>query len=200
MKTRFIGDVHGKFSQYVEIVNSTPYPTIQVGDYGMGFVDVPYDSFDPEKDLFIRGNHDNPAMCRSALNWIPDGHFDGEIFHVGGAASIDRYRRTEGKDWWADEELDMGEFYSIMDRYEAIKPNIVVSHDGPMPIIHYIMGHHTHDNSRTQQALTSLLHIHRPKLWIFGHHHKSFDETYEGCRFICLAELEYIDIELDNYR
>lgn len=195
MIKRFIGDVHAKFDNYSRII-STSLPTIQVGDFGCGFKPVPEML---EKDTFIRGNHDNPEICKSTKGWIADGHYDGSIFYVGGAFSIDRFNRTAGIDWWPDEELDIGEFYSIMDNYEQIKPNIVVSHDGPVPIINYIMGHHNFDNSRTQQALTSLLHIHTPKLWIFGHHHKSYDETINGCRFICLAELEYMDIDIDDY-
>jgi predicted phosphodiesterase len=44
----------------------------------------------------------------------------------------------------------------------------------------------TATSSLAQQMYT----IHKPDLWIFGHHHKSFDETIGGTRFICLNELE----------
>jgi hypothetical protein len=33
-------------------------------------------------------------------------------------------------------------------------------------------------------------------LWLFGHYHKSFKMNIYGTEFICLAELEYLDIEL----
>ena len=50
--------------------------------------------------------------------------------------------------------------------------------------------------SRTRQALQAMWSAHSPELWIFGHWHKSFDHVLRGTRFICLAELEYIDIDL----
>ena len=50
--------------------------------------------------------------------------------------------------------------------------------------------------SRTRQAFDAMMSIHRPKLWIFGHWHRSRNEMIDGTRFICLAELEHKDIDL----
>jgi hypothetical protein len=50
--------------------------------------------------------------------------------------------------------------------------------------------------SQTRQAFQSMFKLRQPGLWIFGHWHASFDRVLDGTRFICLAELEYRDIEI----
>jgi len=194
---RFIGDIHAQFETYEKLL--WDYETVQVGDYGMGFKTPPKpDPIDPLKDRFIRGNHDDPQKCKEDPRWIPDGHFDGQIFFIGGAESIDRAHRIEGVSWWPDEELSIGEFYQLTDEYVRIKPDIVVSHDVPDPICHYVLGRQIWDLSRTQQALGALWALHKPKLWIFGHYHKEFDATYDGTRFICLDINQVLDLDIDT--
>lgn len=39
---------------------------------------------------------------------------------------------------------------------------------------------------------------HKPKLWLFGHWHMPFDEVVSGTRFICLAELATIDVDIET--
>ena len=36
-KITLIGDVHGKFKEYQKLIDSIENPTIQVGDFGVGF-------------------------------------------------------------------------------------------------------------------------------------------------------------------
>ncbi len=193
---RFIGDIHADFETYKKLL--WDYETIQVGDYGIGFGTPPEGNpIDPQKDQFIRGNHDDPLKCTLQKNWIADGTFDGQIFFIGGAESIDRAYRIEGKSWWPEEELSHSDFYKIADSYSRIKPDIVVTHDAPDPICHYVLGRQIWDLSRTQQALGALWAIHKPKLWIFGHYHKDFDGNYDGTRFVCLNINETMDIDVD---
>lgn len=194
---RFIGDVHGKMDEYVSILPE--HESIQVGDFGIGFEENPIGRIDPLKDRFIRGNHDYPLGCTLQPNWIADGTYDGQIFFVGGAESTDRVYRTEGKSWWPDEQLSTSDLYKVIDSYVSVKPQIVVSHDAPDPICQYTLGRSMWELSRTQNALGSMWALHKPKLWIYGHYHKDFDGVYEGTRFICLPELEYIDIDVDKY-
>lgn len=193
---RFIGDTHAKFNEYEKLL--TDFESVQVGDFGIGFGSPPpVDPIDPKKDQFIRGNHDDPRKCTMEPNWIADGTFDGQIFYIGGAESIDRHMRLEGVSWWPEEELSIGDFWKIQDSYLEIKPDIVVSHDVPDPICHYVLGRQIWDLSRTQQALGYMWSQHKPKLWIFGHYHKEFDGRHDGTRFVCLPELEFMDIDVD---
>lgn len=188
---RFIGDVHGKYEQYNVIKNQSE-KSFQVGDFGFGFVPVP-DIF-RATDRFILGNHDDPKLGRQHPNHLESGTEWEGIFPVNGAYSIDRYNRIEGRDWWPDEEHSHDQLNIIMDQWEVSNCDIVVAHDCPADIRSYIHSHHCNDISKTCQALSSLIYIRKPKLFIFGHHHKRFDEIIGGVRYICLPELGFIDI------
>lgn len=189
---RVIGDRHGKDKEYREVINVN-HPTIQVGDFGVGFGDIP--PMD-KKDRFIRGNHDNPEKCKEHPNWIPDGHFENDMFFIGGARSTDIHMRTKDVDWWEDEELSNLDLYDIGGKYIDVKPSYMFTHDAPIEAQAYLLGYFDHRHTRTQQTLQALFVEHQPKIWFFGHYHKSFDYTINGTRFICLNELEYIDIDI----
>lgn len=197
----FIGDVHGKFSQYVE----TCYQhgkTIQVGDYGLGFSQKVDESMlkwgkDFPKNRFIRGNHDNPAVCQKAQNYIEDGHYDEKLdmFFVGGAYSIDKKLRTEGINWWKDEEVPLEKWEDITNKYRETKPSIMVTHDCPQSVVYYVKPEAFSDvPSLTRNRLEELLGYHKPELWVFGHWHTSFDMEIHGTRFVCLNEMETMTI------
>lgn len=195
---RIIGDVHGKFTQYADIIADCD-KSIAVGDIGIGFSTFPFpeDLFMDPNHAIIPGNHDNPEVIRSLPSCVPDGTmvFD-KFFCIGGAESIDKANRIEGQSWWEGEEISIEEFGNAMDRYEAAKPEIMITHDCPSDVRYIVRGgHHFYDNpSRTTQALSSFFWIHKPKIWIFGHHHIPVDEVVDGTRFICLPELGFIDI------
>lgn len=181
----FIGDVHGLSDTYFDIINGTDEPTIQVGDMGIGFTDYP-ESWNP-KDKFIRGNHDNPSLCRAHPNYLGEFGLTKEgIFYFSGAISIDKAYRVEGKSWWPDEELSWSQCVSAISLYEKVKPEIVVSHDSPMSS--WLPSHHKLDRTRTNQCLAEMLSIHRPSLWVHGHHHIRYKLNYQGCTFVGLPE------------
>lgn len=206
---RYVGDVHGKFRQYKRIIAGAP-ASIQVGDMGVGFYRFPHGEAQAnpphEKMLpnhkYIRGNHDNPGVCRNQSQWIPDGHYGPETgtMFIGGADSIDKSLRIKGYSWWADEELSYAELGALMDQYERLKPRIMVTHDAPQSIANEVIrpmlmqNYAKFEATRTRQALQIMFQCHQPELWIFGHYHVSFDHVINGTRFICLAELEYKDL------
>jgi predicted phosphodiesterase len=188
---RYIGDVHGNrnqnMSKYIKLTTEVE-SSIQVGDFGAGFIPL------PDLDVnhrFIRGNHDDPAICAASQNWIPDGTSQGEMFFVGGAYSVDRDDRIIGRDWWPDEEISWGRLDEIIDLFAKAKPKIMITHDCPRDVA---IGFWHHLRSRTASALQAMFEIHQPELWIFGHHHTSVQQVVNGTKFICLAELEYIDL------
>ena len=159
---------------------------------------------------FIRGNHDNPAACRKQSQWIPDGHYESGMMFVGGAISIDKDQRTEGYDWWPDEELSDPELKKLIAVYIERKPRIMVTHDCPEEVASIILtrfpilGTAKLDlPSRTRLAFQEMWSAHPPELWIFGHYHVNFDHILSGGRetrtqFICLAELESRDIDINR--
>lgn len=208
-KVRIIGDVHGNWIEYCKIIDELPKDTISivVGDMGIGFgPEVTH--YDPIKNeplfpnnFFIRGNHDNPGVCRKHPRYIPDGtYFRNKIFCVGGAISIDQAWRTEGVSWWRDEELSYSELQDMIDKYIELKPDYVITHDGPESIIQrmfsfYIPGVYP---SRTRVAFDTMLREHKPKWWVFGHWHKTRKIEVDGTNFICLGINDFVDMEIDN--
>ena len=209
--TRYIGDVHAKWDQYKRIIEEVPYgvPSVQVGDFGVGFVEpdnsytmppLPLPTAQTSQHRFIRGNHDNLAVCQELGFFIDDGTIEDGVMYVGGALSIDRHVRKEGLNWWANEELSIEELSAIVDLYLLREPHTVVTHDCPDAIIMQIADEHPYFSlqkrfkSRTGQALQTMWDFHKPDLWIFGHYHVSIDRVIGGTRFRCLDELEYMDI------
>lgn len=199
---KLIGDVHGKYAQYKALIRKHS-DTIQVGDLGLGFRRFPHGNYTtnpPHAEMvkanarFIRGNHDNPGVCRNHSQFIKDGTVEDDVMFVGGAWSIDWKYRIEGYSWWADEQLSQEEFNQVMDVYSVVKPRVMVTHDCPHSVNLQIHTHHYFDKSRTQQALQAMFDIHQPEIWVHGHHHVSVDHTIKGTRFICLAELEIKEI------
>lgn len=212
MLTRFIGDVHGKFRQYKRIIAGCDR-SVQVGDMGVGFLrrdmisgearpteNPPYDHMTRGDHRFIRGNHDSPAVCESHSQWITDGAVEEGVMYIGGALSVDREWRTEGLDWWIDEELSTAELNHLVGVYAETKPRAMITHECPESHAELLMalsGRRKLDfPSRTRQAFQSMIEIHRPQIWIHGHWHISFDNVLDGTRFVCLAELEFKDIGL----
>lgn len=200
----FIGDVHGKFSRYRNLIRGVP-PTIQVGDMGVGFrrtqgprvgeftQNPPHLVMSSGNHRFIRGNHDNPAECGKHSQWIADGTVEDGMMFVGGAQSIDKEWRTEDYSWWKDEELSPADLDSIRSVYASVRPHTMVTHDCPEEVAEALATHVGKAKlafcSRTRWAFQDMWHTHSPKLWVFGHWHHSFDHVLRGTRFVCLAEL-----------
>ncbi len=195
---KIIGDVHTKIAKYAEII-STCKESIQVGDFGL---QLEWDWLEENVSLNHKinmGNHDFiPYLNKphSLGNWS----YERGIFTVRGAHSIDSHRSIEGLDWFPDEELNYGESNEVYDNWVKIKPEIVVTHDCPASIAEILFGFPTsgvnkeHFKSSTRELLQALFEEHQPKIWIFGHYHSHRDEVIKGTRFICLAELEYLDL------
>lgn len=213
--TRLIGDIHGDFYSYrAQAIGDFAGPTIQVGDFGIGFGQGDYwhesvnDFHVKGKHRFIRGNHDNPARCRDMSGWITDGTVEDDVMFIGGAWSIDNpvappgwYRRTAGVDWWDDEECSDEQFEDMLDSYDFCRPRVMITHDCPHNIAGdmfwgsgFLRG--PRYNTRTGDFLQKLLDIHQPEEWYFGHWHKTMQHRHGRTQFHCIGILDYVDVEL----
>lgn len=192
----FIGDVHGHFLDYNELVKKLPC-SIQLGDMGIGF--KPYESFPVySQHRWIRGNHDNPIACKGYSNYLGDFGYleEEEIFFVSGGFSIDRMYRTEGINWWRDEELDVKAQAEVVKLYTKIKPRIVISHECPRDAIQYVGSKYIGiAPSSTAALLNHLWGIHSPQRWIFGHHHTTMDFEIDNVKFQAVNILDAVEIE-----
>lgn len=191
---RFIGDIHADYASYLRMIDGCE-ESIQVGDFGIGFRENPISYYDVSKHKFIRGNHDWPLGCQHEPNFIPDGSVIDNMMFVGGAYSIDKEFRTEGRDWWADEELSVNELYNIYDKYLLEKPEIMICHEFPEHITNFFPLVKWECPSRTRDCFDAMFEKHKPKLWIGGHWHLEFDQIIDGCRFVVLDIHSYIDID-----
>ena len=198
-----IGDIHGKVDRYLKLLARHPgEPSVQLGDFGIGFRgDQPLPNL-PGNAWFLRGNHDNPEAARSHGNYLGDfgsRTIDGiKFFYLSGAWSCDQWHRTEGVNWWRDEELGVAELQGAVDLYVKLKPEIVLTHDGPdeavRPLLAAWSAHKELSRTATGGALNAMLEAHRPRKWIFGHWHYRFRRQIGGTEFRCLSELGWCRI------
>jgi hypothetical protein len=183
-----IGDVHGKHLRYKDILDRTEHKTIQIGDFGFrNQHEWHIENIDNSKHKILFGNHDDYTFLNMDHS-LGDYTILDNIMCVRGAYSIDRWCRTEGRDWFSNEELSYIEMNDIINIYETTKPQIMISHDCPEIVCKQLFGYP--DNNKTRNGLQTMFEIYQPKLWIFGHHHKSIDTIIGDTRFICLNELE----------
>ncbi len=214
--TRLIGDIHGCVNDYkAYAIGNFEGPTIQVGDFGIGFGQGDYwhesvDAFHVAGNhRFIRGNHDNPALCKTMSGYINDGTIINDNMFIGGAWSIDNpdappgwYKRTKDYDWWEDEECSEEKFQQMLEIYDFYRPRVMITHDCP----HNIAGDMFWGSgflkgpryvTRTSAFLEKMLNIHQPEEWYFGHWHHTMQYKYGRTHFHCLGILDYVDVELD---
>jgi len=190
-----IGDVHGKYKHYHEILREKdrhPY-TIQLGDFGFNYETLK--NVDPTKHKIIGGNHDNYSSINDSPNYLGNCGYSClngvKFFYYRGAYSIDRANRTIGIDWWEDEQVTIDQFMKARKLYREVKPDIVLTHDCPDEVSLRILDRNQRKyENLTGWALQELFNIHQPKIWRFGHYHKSWNLNISGTDFKCLNELE----------
>lgn len=193
MGLRFVGDVHGKIKEYLQLISKADC-SIQLGDMGLGFRGISLPEL--SNHYFIRGNHDSPDICRGHANHLGDWGFriinGRRILYVAGGYSLDQDLRIPGVSWWPEEELSYEQYEKILDFVEGKRIQIVVSHEAPAAIVQQIFPGRA-VGTRTSQGLEAIRCIIKPKLWMFGHYHLHWDKKTDDTRFIGLDELEYLD-------
>lgn len=216
-----VGDVHGKIDQFWSICldyweKNPQGKVIQLGDVGF------HKSYEKLIKLFrntyahkglltiVPGNHDDYARCiesRGSSKWKYTGGIkihnttsQDDMFFQRGANSIDKHLRTEGIDWFSNEEMSYTQLGKAVDLYIESKPRIMFSHTCPSSVKKQLFSYD--ESSRTEQALQVMWELHQPEYWFFGHFHTSRNETmvtdwdnrFSPTQFICLAELETFEL------
>jgi predicted phosphodiesterase len=94
---RIIGDVHGNYQKYLEIIKESEY-SIQIGDLGLNYDFFKKNNVNSNNHVFFGGNHDNYDTINSCNNNLGDFGFkqlgDFKFFFVRGAWSIDNKLRN----------------------------------------------------------------------------------------------------------
>lgn len=207
-RLRFIGDVHADFRTYRDLITKADC-SVQVGDFcsfgGFGGLD----GVNAVKHRILAGNHDicdpkHPFYFGNCPHFLGDFGtlaFAGfpEIFYIRGAFSIDGVRFNE--------ELDQDRFDAASELYMRVKPKIVVTHQSPSMLIPYVgnkvilrqYGYAKEPFTLTGYNLDVLFNRHQPRLWVFGHYHKTWTAEIDGCRFVALDRVHRNNNKIGYY-
>lgn len=206
-----IGDVHGAIGTYLDLLANlvtehiSPIEVFQVGDMGLGFdgVNLP----ELKNHRFIRGNHDDPALCAKHPNYAGDFGYKEGLFWLGGAYSIDKSYRlayeqlNKKKVWWEDEEISDEQLETAFRLYRRFKPKTVITHDGPdratltvLTQMQVLKPGQKKIETRTGKALQRMFEVHQPDQWLFGHYHFDTTFTVMNTKFTCINSLSTCEI------
>lgn len=181
-----LSDIHSDWNRVEEVCRLWPNETVvQLGDLGIGFLRSEFVLANTPKNFrFFVGNHDNRDLANTMPACLGNfGEFE-DIFFVSGAHSIDRFNRIEGKSWWANEELTYRQAEECLAAWEKSDRDVLVTHDCPQVIAERFML--IYDKSLTRDLLDAMVRVRKPKLVVFGHHHKRYDINHDGIRFVGL--------------
>jgi predicted phosphodiesterase len=196
VKYIFLGDVHGNLKLCHNICKKYPNATvIQVGDLGVGFIFWGIISKLPSNFKFFPGNHDKRQEALTLPSCLGDyGEVDGKFFFVSGADSIDKDYRIEGVSWWPDEEITNKQAEHALGLWEKSKAQVLVCHDCPQRIAQH--NYLIYDTTLTRNTLDQMIEVRKPKIIIYGHHHKSCLFDYEGITIKALGVEEVWELTL----
>ncbi len=219
MRIAIVGDVHGDFERLRAVEALGPDLVIQCGDLGFWprwpTVGPELEAFTPQVPIrFCDGNHEDletlfaqrvpgepprahevkPGLFwqdRGSTMTLPDGRV---VLFVGGAESIDAGERTNGLDWFANEERL---YKDDLDRLPDVHVDIVVSHTCPESFrIFDQLPYKIRELNRrkfrdiSMESLDRVLERYRPSLWFFGHWHCPLVGENGGCEWRGLPRID----------
>lgn len=197
MKLRIIGDTHGEIELLMKEHNCDY--TLVLGDFGVSGRNLTklnkHLKETNNKVLFVDGNHEyfnklkrlpELEMFGGKVGKYAENIFwlkRGEVYEVegksiltfGGAFSVDRVYRTEGVDWFPEEQFSSLEFENLSNNIEKYnnKFDYIFTHDCPEHIVRYIHGFNSYKN-KTSDLLENIYKTCEFEKWYFGHHHVDF--------------------------
>lgn len=178
-----LSDVHSDWHRVEQVCRLyTDQIVLQLGDLGIGFLCTEFVRENTPKNFrFFVGNHDNRTVANTLPACLGDfGEFEN-IFFVSGAKSIDRATRIEGKNWWPDEELSYSQASACLDAWEVSDKDIIVSHDTTQNFVEKFML--IYDRSITRSLLQRMIEVRKPKMVIFGHHHRRYEIDHDDIQY-----------------
>lgn len=183
-----LGDVHGDIGICRRTCGNFPDEDIvQLGDFGIGFFDEEEQKSAkglPANFNFFCGNHDDRVAAKEYPSYLGDFGIYKDIFFVCGADSIDKNYRVEGLSWWRYEELNAGECNQVLNLWQKSTSTTLITHDCSQFFVEKYFS--IKDKSTTRNLLDEMYKIRKPRLHIFGHHHRSITVEHNGTTLKCL--------------
>lgn len=202
MKILVAGDTHGDVGHVEHLIHCAKAngcdTIVQVGDFGywphMDKFDQHVNKRAARADVqfyWLDGNHENfdalekivdmdaaePQQMHSNLWYLARGctwTWDGCTFMaLGGAYSIDKPGRIEGRSWWSQELITREQAERSMDRGPI---DVLLTHDAPLdtvPIISEIKDDYPLSKGN-RKAISAVVEAVKPKLLIHGHYHHAY--------------------------
>lgn len=221
-----VGDTHSlKFEYLLRQYKLKDFILIHVGDCGAGFehemVEVRYlDKIQKyceanNGQVFIcRGNHDKPSCWDlthnynklfSRIEFVPDYTYkiinDKTFLFVGGAISIDRKFRVEGKSYWKDEVFVLREDYKTLPPCDVLITHTAGDHQYPYGGLakladFFIKDVHLESELLDERKLVKELYYQvQPRVaHLYGHFHSPHSEYVNNTLWRCLKIDEVADI------
>lgn len=218
MGTYITGDCHGSFEKlilFTKKMNLTENDNILVlGDMGLCWrkdgEDLKKFIYRWEEKLeikpmlyFIDGNHENfdllktfnDSIISAHIRWLPRGtvrEFEGKrCLFIGGADSIDKFRRTEHLSWWKDEQITQED----IDKCPEGTYDYVFSHCCPYSVFEKYYPYLADPqfageefDKTSEQMLDKLKDKIKYEHWYFGHYHKDKHFYDNEGTYCCLYE------------
>lgn len=185
--------------------DESPRVILHAGDFGvwrlhLSYLDHLNDALGDEDAvvLFVHGNHEDfpflyelagtnqprhPIAIRSNITWLPAGFrwsWHGRTWlALGGAVSVDRALRTEGRDWFADETITDEQANRVIDDGRA---DVMLCHDTPSSVRLHLpppsrlwADRDLARADRHREHLQSIVDTVQPSHLIHGHYHLEVD-------------------------
>lgn len=119
-----------------------------------------------------------------------------EILFFGGASSVDRHWRTEGEDWWPDENITDTQLARGLAAANTGPVDVPVTHETTTAAFNALCGISGHARSKRDDApgeanrarLDTLVDTAQPRALVHGHHHTSHIEDHDGVRVVSLGQ------------
>lgn len=211
------GDWHGSFAQADKVIrlchDSGLDTIVHVGDFGIWHNDKPFlnqmEHLLSEWDIemyFIDGNHedfnrlyekkildDGTRYVRDHITYLPRGYrwdWHGVSFlALGGAVSIDRNHRVEGRSWWPQEALtdediltaQSGGPVDVMFTHDspASAPNSICDDwQGQVKAMKYFGKEQLAACTDHRKRLQEVTDVTTPRILYHGHYHKRMSGIY----------------------
>jgi len=195
-KLNFIGDVHGSSWWYKAVASQSNY-SIQVGDINNSpLMYTFFDGLDSRRHKYIHGNHDwlkgvPPHNYLGAYGTFTIEEWNMKIGFISGAYSIDCKRRMADNNdpIHENEELSYEMLLKSIDFMKDEQPDVMVTHCAPNLVCDKLalLPQYSHINSRTSNALDSIISECSPSLYVFGHYHQNVHFMYQNrITFACV--------------